>query len=267
MQSYDVAVRSLDGAGPHTRGVEIAKPATAALNPADVSSCTWSVKNTGVTAPVPAPGGTLDDPNPYAGSDVYRLKASGTDVHLANELIAIKAGESADVPVYFKGTGSVTLTATSESDPSKVAIGTCAPGTVGGTVPATLSLALGTPAAFGAFTPGATKDYTASTTANVVSTAGDATLSVADPSSTATGQLVNGSFSLPQPLQAKAHTATNPGGALVSVGSGANLLTWAAPASNDAVTIDFAQRINAVDALRTGNYSKTVTFTLSTTNP
>ena len=49
-------------------------------------------------------------------------------------------------------------------------------------VPATLALTLGTPAAFGAFTPGVAKDYTASTTANVISTAGDATLSVADPS-------------------------------------------------------------------------------------
>src|SRR5262249_34097463 len=62
-------------------------------------------------------------------------------------------------------------------------------GGVSGTVPATLSLALGTPATFGAFTPGVDKDYTASTTANVVSTAGDATLSVADPSSTNTGKL------------------------------------------------------------------------------
>ena len=72
------------------------------------------------------------------------------------------------------------------------------PGTVGGNVPATLSLTLGTPASFGAFTPGVARDYTASTTANVISTAGDATLSVADPSSTNTGHLVNGSFFLPQ---------------------------------------------------------------------
>ena len=34
--------------------------------------------------------------------------------------------------------------------------------TVGGTVPATLSLTLGTPASFGAFTPGVAQDYTAS---------------------------------------------------------------------------------------------------------
>src|SRR3954470_12555759 len=78
----------------------------------------------------------------------------------------------------------------------------CTQNGVGGSVPATLALTLGTPASFGAFTPGVAKDYTASTTANVISTAGDATLSVADPSSTATGHLVNGTFSLPSALQA-----------------------------------------------------------------
>ncbi len=49
-------------------------------------------------------------------------------------------------------------------------------GSVGGSVPATLSLVLGAPASFGAFTPGVTKDYAASTTATVISTAGDAAL-------------------------------------------------------------------------------------------
>ena len=67
---------------------------------------------------------------------------------------------------------------------------------VGGTVPATLSLTLGAPASFGAFTPGVAQDYTASTTANVISTALDATLTVSDP-----GHLMNGAFALPEPLE------------------------------------------------------------------
>ena len=46
--------------------------------------------------------------------------------------------------------------------------------TVGGNVPATLALTLGAPATFGSFTPGVAKDYLATTTANVISTAGDA---------------------------------------------------------------------------------------------
>ena len=110
---------------------------------------------------------------------------------------------------------------------------------------ATLSLTLGAPASFGAFTPGVDKDYTASTTANVISTAGDAALSYSDP-----GHLMNGTFSLPSPLE-------------VTLSKSA----WTAPVSNDPVTIGFKQHIGASDALRTGAYSKTLTFTLSTTQP
>jgi glucose/arabinose dehydrogenase len=123
------------------------------------------------------------------------------------------------------------------------------PGTVGGTVPATLSLTLGGPATFGAFTPGVTREYTASTTTNVVSSAGEAALTVTDPGANP-GHLVNGAFVMPQPLQ----------------GLG-TVKTWAAPTSNEAVTVMFKQPVAATDALRTGNYSKTLTFTLSTTTP
>ncbi len=143
-------------------------------------------------------------------------------------------------------------------------------GDAGGTVPATLALTLGTPAAFQPFTPGVARTYDASTTANVISTAGDATLSVADPSATATGHLVNGTFSLPSALQVKASSAAGAGGAFTDVGGSASpttVLTYAAPVSNDAVTVAFSQAIGANDALRTGAYGKTLTFTLSTTTP
>ncbi|HWK29047.1 MAG TPA: M14 family metallopeptidase [Solirubrobacter sp.] len=116
---------------------------------------------------------------------------------------------------------------------------------VGGTVPATLALALGEPATFGTFTPGVARDYTASTTADVVSTAGDAALSVGDP-----GHLSNGAFTLPSPLE-------------VAFSKSA----WSAPVSHDAVTVTFTQHVGADDALRTGTYAKTLTFTLSTTTP
>ena len=43
--------------------------------------------------------------------------------------------------------------------------------------------------------------------------------------------------------------------------------TWSAPASNDVAPVTFKQAIGASDALRTGTYSKTLTFTLSTTSP
>jgi hypothetical protein len=131
-----------------------------------------------------------------------------------------------------------------------IATETAVGGTVGGTVPATLALTLGAAAQFGPFTPGLAKEYTATTAATVISSAGDATLTVTDPSSTATGHLVNGAFSLPQPLQ----------------GLGV-VKTWTAPTSNEAVPVTFKQAIGATDALRTGAYSKTLTFTLSTTTP
>jgi hypothetical protein len=122
---------------------------------------------------------------------------------------------------------------------------TSADGTVGGTVPATLALTLGAPASFGAFTPGITKEYTATTEATVTSTAGDATLSVGDP-----GHLTNGAFSLPEPLRVELSKTS-----------------WTGPVSNDKVGVLFKQLVKDKDPLRTGSYSKTVTFTLSTTQP
>jgi hypothetical protein len=51
----------------------------------------------------------------------------------------------------------------------------------GGTVPATLSLALGGAPSFGALTPGIAKECIATTTGTIVSAAGDASLSYSDP--------------------------------------------------------------------------------------
>jgi len=131
------------------------------------------------------------------------------------------------------------------NNPFEPSCWTDADGGVSGNVPATLALTLSAPASFGAFTPGVAKDYTATTSATVISTAGDATLSVSDP-----GHLTNGAFSLPSPLQVAFSKST-----------------WSAPVSNDPVTITFTQHIGANDALRAGSYSKTLTFTLSTTTP
>jgi hypothetical protein len=115
---------------------------------------------------------------------------------------------------------------------------------VGGSVPATLSLTLGAPASFGALLPGVAKTYTASTTATVTSTAGDAALSWTTPT------LRNGAFALASPVAVTPeHTA------------------WSGPVSNDTFGVAFSQTVGANDALRTGSYSANVTFTLSTTHP
>jgi hypothetical protein len=123
-------------------------------------------------------------------------------------------------------------------------------GGVSGTVPATLALTLGPAIQLGQFTPGVTRTYTASTTANVISSAGDAALSWSDPDTTNTNKLVNGAFALAQPFSITLSKSS-----------------WTAPVSNDNVTISMSQLINANDPLRTGTYSKALTFTLSTTTP
>ena len=50
-------------------------------------------------------------------------------------------------------------------------------------------------------------------------------------------------------------------------GSPLGLKSYGAPVSNDAVTVDLQQSIGSTDPLRTGIYSKTLVFTLSTTSP
>jgi hypothetical protein len=100
----------------------------------------------------------------------------------------------------------------------------------------------------------------------VTSTAGDATLSGTDPSSTATGRLVNGAFSLSEPLRVNADNgAFAPLSA--TAGSPLTLLAYAGPVSNDTVAVGFRQHIGPTQPLRTGAYAKTLTFTLSPTNP
>jgi len=182
-----------------------------------------------------------------------------------NNLGTAKFGDTFTVPVYVtpgSGSNTTTLTATSVSDPSVTSTATCGQTPVGGTVPATLSLSLGAPASFGGFQPGVTRDYFASTAVDVVSSAGDATLSVSDPATASPGHLLNGAFVMPQALQAKS------GGAYAPVsGTPTALRTWSAPTSHDPVTVDFQQSIAMNDALRTGTYAKTLTFTLSTTQP
>ncbi len=95
--SYTVGVRSLDGAGPHERGVA-----------ATIEGDEIVLRNTGTAI------------------DLYRLSASvdGRDwnVQLPNALAAVPAGSTARVPLHItRGTGptTVTVTAVSESDPSK----------------------------------------------------------------------------------------------------------------------------------------------------
>jgi Tol biopolymer transport system component len=126
------------------------------------------------------------------------------------------------------------------------------PMAVGGTVPATLSLTLGPTAGFGAFVPGVARDYTTTVAGSVTSTAGNATLRVADDTGVAPGYLVNGTRPLPQPLRPALP---------------ADVAVYAGPVANSPFSVTFTQPIAATDALRTGTYAKVLTFTLTTTDP
>jgi glucose/arabinose dehydrogenase len=144
------------------------------------------------------------------------------------------------------------------------------PTQVGATVPLVLSLTLGTPAGFGTLTPGVADTYNASTTATVLSTAGNALLTVTDNSALAPGHLVNANDTsvLAQALKARATNAANPNTAFAAVsGTPLELLSYPRAITNDAVSVQFQQSVAAGDALRAGRYSKTLTFTLSTTAP
>lgn len=159
--------------------------------------------------------------------------------HMLTMTVIGKNGASTD---WLGGLDLLVLDSTSAAQPTPTAVATAE---VGAAVPPTLALSVGGPVRFEAFQPGVAREYTTTATANVVSTAGDAKLSTSEP-----GYLTNGSFRLAEPLRVSFSKEL-----------------WDAPVSNENVTVSFKQAIGAGDPLRTGTYSKTLTFTLSTTNP
>jgi hypothetical protein len=127
--SYTVAIRSLDGAGPQQRGVRVT-PAAAVKGHNGVLTCNFPLTNTGN-----AGTGTQhpEDLTSYLKGDVYRLTAKidgqGWSMSLPNALTTANAGEQVAVPVHAKAGTSplakITLTAVSESDPTKKSTATC----------------------------------------------------------------------------------------------------------------------------------------------
>ena len=127
----------------------------------------------------------------------------------------------------------------------------------------TLTLALGAPVSFGAFVPAVDRDYTATTTATVISSAGDAALSVSDPS-------VERARPAGSTARSRWPRRCRPrdDGAFGVIGANPLVLHgWGGPIANDIRTLQFKQHIGATDPLRTGTYGKTLVFTLSTTQP
>ena len=127
--SYTVAVRSLDGSGPQQRGVQVL-PAAPETGDDGVQTCNFPLTNTGKAGTA---GQHPEDVTPYLKGDVYRVSATvdGADwkIQLPNALATADAGQQVKVPVHAKaGTSAlakITLTATSESDPTKKSTATC----------------------------------------------------------------------------------------------------------------------------------------------
>ena len=132
-----------------------------------------------------------------------------------------------------------------------------------------LSLQLGSEPQLGPLIPGIAATYDASVTATLTSSAGNATLSVAD-ADNGTGRLSNGTTELATPLQVRATNAANPNTAFANLRGLSNpvaLLTYNTALASEPVTVTVRQTIAATQALAMGGYSKSVVFILSTATP
>ncbi|MEV0393791.1 M6 family metalloprotease domain-containing protein [Polymorphospora rubra] len=134
VRTYTVGVRSLDGAGPHTRGVQVNDGKAGRHKPGKAARCTFPVINSG--KPVAFDRATHPtDVKDMARADIYRLSVTtagaGWNAELYNEVTAIPFHKRDSVTVYVSRdpgstpTATVSLTAVSESDPTVRATATC----------------------------------------------------------------------------------------------------------------------------------------------
>jgi M6 family metalloprotease-like protein len=127
--SYTLAIRSLDGPGRQDRGVILDAPADQEVRQPN-TPIIFMLTNTGTTLDEEMEGHPADV-GAYLNSDVYRLsmavEGEGWTGQLLNGLAAVEFGRSQPVVVYVSQenggipSATVTLRATSESDPSKTA--------------------------------------------------------------------------------------------------------------------------------------------------
>jgi M6 family metalloprotease-like protein len=126
--SYTLAVRSLDGSGPQTRGVALAGAPPGPIAAGARGRADLTLRNTGARATLPE-GAHPRDVSAYADADVYRLSVAtegeGWSASLQNALAAVPFGGSRSIPLFLSrstqsaSTATVTVTAVSESDPAK----------------------------------------------------------------------------------------------------------------------------------------------------
>ena len=118
-----------------------------------------------------------------------------TTVHGAGPGRHVVEYRSADKAGNIEATKSVAFSIAKPSDSAS------ADANVIATVPRSMGITLGGTVRFEPIIPGVAKDYDASTTVTATSSLASSKLTVSDPSSTATGHLVNGTLAMPQALK------------------------------------------------------------------
>ena len=132
---YIVGVQNPTGAGPQTRGVAVENAGRQAVAD-NYAWCSFTLDNTGLAAPTD-PALHPQDANAYLNNDIYRLSTDvtgeGWHAELPNALATAPFGGSTVARVYVTRDvdaaapgAAVTLTATSVSDPTRSATGSCA---------------------------------------------------------------------------------------------------------------------------------------------
>lgn len=128
--SYTLAMRSLDGSGPQTRGLQLRAARTKLKAKKELIPLTFTIKNTGSPAEVD-PAVHPSDISRHLNQDLYRLSLSiegkGWEAKLPNALVALPFGQEKAITVYVlpqpgcSKQAVLVLRASSESQPEKKA--------------------------------------------------------------------------------------------------------------------------------------------------
>jgi hypothetical protein len=128
--SYEIGIRSLDGSGPHKRGLRVDPPEVKKIE-GNEGYILFTVTNTGEPAATD-PSLHHQNTSRWLTRDIYRLSVAaegkGCSAQLGNALLSLEPGETGEVPVYISFSSGasrktkVTLTVRSESDVSQKAV-------------------------------------------------------------------------------------------------------------------------------------------------
>ena len=203
-----------------------------------------------------------------AGNDAAAATAMNTFVAQTKNTANCACGDGGKdlLALQSKGVELVGWMTGNEAAPPAPAFSTTATSGPGGTVPATLSLTLGAPGDVRRVHAGRRQGLHRRRPRPPSSRPPVTRRSrVADPSTTNTGKLVNGTFAAAAGAAGQRRRRVRAGRRLRRSDHAEDLVR--PDLQRRRSTITFKQSIGANDALRTGTYSKTLTFTLSTTTP